>query len=165
MIRCAILTVSDRSAAGEREDLSGPALVTAVGNLSATVVARRIVPDDRVEIRRALLEFADKADLILTTGGTGVGPRDVTPEATADVIERHIPGLGEEMRRRSLTVTGNAILSRATAGTRGSTLIVNLPGSPKGAVECLGFVREPILHAIGLLGSVSSDCAPERKAE
>lgn len=161
MTRVAILTVSDRAHAGEREDASGPAVEEAVVMLPAEVVARWIVPDERAEISRAIRELARDADLVLTTGGTGVGLRDVTPEATEDIVERRIPGLGEEMRRRSLEVLKTAILSRATAGTLGRTLIVNLPGSPKGAADCFGFVRVAIRHALELLASESADCAQE----
>ena len=159
MIRIAILTVSDRSSRGEREDASGPALAAAVREWPAEVVSVTVVPDDRGAIADAIRSLSAHADLVLTTGGTGLGPRDVTPEATRDVLEREAPGFGEEMRRRSLAVTPTAIVSRATAGSIGRTLVVNLPGSPKGAVECAGFLREAILHAVSLLGAAETDCA------
>lgn len=158
MIRVAILTVSDRSSRGEREDRSGPALARAVADIPAEVVAAEIVPDDRAEIAAAIRRLAAAADLVLTTGGTGLAPRDVTPEATRDVLEREAPGFGEEMRRRSLAITLRAVGSRATAGTLGTTFVLNLPGSPRGAVECLGFVREAVLHAVELLGRGEGDC-------
>jgi molybdenum cofactor synthesis domain-containing protein len=165
VIRTAVLTVSDRSHRGEREDSTGPALAEAVLALPAEVVAREVVPDERDRIAAAIRRLAREADLVLTAGGTGVAVRDVTPEATRDVVEREVPGLPEEMRRRSLAILPTAVLSRATAGTVGSTLVVNLPGSPKGAVECLGFVREAILHAVDLLGRAEADCAAARGEE
>jgi len=163
VIRVAILTVSDRCARGDREDRSGPALAGAAAALPASVVAAEVVPDDRAEIAAALRRLAASADLVLTTGGTGLAPRDVTPEATRDVLDREAPGFGEEMRRRSREVTPRAVGSRATAGTVGRTLVVNLPGSPKGAVECLGFVTEATLHAIDLLRGGEADCSPPKR--
>jgi molybdopterin adenylyltransferase len=155
MIRVGVLTVSDRSARGEREDLGGPAVAAAVlGQLpDAAVVERAIVPDERAGISARLAHWADDLhlDLILTTGGTGFAPRDVTPEATHDVIERETPGLAEAMRAASLRITPHAMLSRGVAGIRGRTLIVNLPGSPKGAVENLATIAPVLPHAIELL--------------
>ncbi|MCX7671183.1 MAG: MogA/MoaB family molybdenum cofactor biosynthesis protein [Anaerolineae bacterium] len=155
MIRVGILTVSDRSARGERADLSGPALAQAVtGQLAgAEVVVVGIVPDEPDEIAAWLKAGADELglDLILTTGGTGFAPRDVTPEATRRVIEREAPGLAEAMRAASLRVTPHAMLSRAVAGMRGRTLIVNLPGSPKAAVENLMTILPVLPHAVELL--------------
>lgn len=154
-IRVGVLTVSDRSAAGEREDVGGPAVARAVeeGMPGAIVVERAIVPDERPAIASVLRSWADGSglDLILTTGGTGFSPRDVTPEATLDVIERLTPGLAEAMRGDSLRVTPHAMLSRAVAGIRGRTLIVNLPGSPKGAVENLRTILPVLPHAVELL--------------
>lgn len=154
-IRVGVLTVSDRSARGEREDLGGPAVAQAAmqGLPGAVVAERGVVPDERATIAAALRHWADDLhlDLILTTGGTGFAPRDVTPEATLDVVERLTPGLGEAMRADSLRVTPHAMLSRATAGIRGRTLIVNLPGSPKGAVENLRTILPVLPHAIELL--------------
>ena len=159
MIRVGVLTVSDRSARGEREDLSGPAVAAAVlAQLpDAAVVERAIVPDERAAIAARLAHWADALglDLILTTGGTGFAPRDVTPEATRDVIERETPGLAEAMRAASLRITPHAMLSRGVAGIRGRTLIVNLPGSPKGAVENLGTIAPVLPHAIELLREAS----------
>ena len=155
MIRVGVLTVSDRSARGERADLGGPAVAAAVLAQvpDATVVERAVVPDERAAIAARLAHWAGALglDLILTTGGTGFAPRDVTPEATRDVIERETPGLAEAMRAASLRVTPHAMLSRGVAGIRGRTLIVNLPGSPKGAVENLATIAPVLPHAIELL--------------
>jgi len=154
-VRVGILTVSDRSARGDREDLSGPALARAVSErLAGAVVAQTaIVPDERGEIAATLRQWADEfgLELILTTGGTGVAPRDVTPEATLAVVERLTPGLAEAMRAESLRVTPHAMLSRGVACIRGRTLIVNLPGSPKGAVENLLTILSVLPHAVELL--------------
>lgn len=152
-IRIAIITVSDRSFRGEREDLSGPALVKEVQSQGWSVVDTRIVPDDRQTIQAALVELADsgQVDLLLTTGGTGFTPRDVTPEATLAVIDRAAPGLAEAMRQESLRITPHAMLSRAVAGIRGRTLIVNFPGSPKAAVENFHTIMTVLPHAVDLL--------------
>lgn len=148
-----ILTISDRSSRGERPDLSGPALAEAVQAQGWDVVLREIVPDEVEIIRSRLLSWADEKnlDVILTSGGTGFAPRDVTPEATHAVIERLTPGLDEAMRAASLNVTPYAMLSRAISGIRGRTLIVNLPGSPKGALENLQVIIPVLEHAIQLL--------------
>ena len=152
-IRVGILTVSDRSARGERPDLSGPALKDIVIEQGWYVVRYEIIPDDLQSLRDLLAAWADSDDLdvILTTGGTGFGRRDVTPEATRSVVERPAPGLTEAMRAASLKVTPHAMLSRADAGIRKRTLIINLPGSPKGAVENLQVVLPVIPHAVQLL--------------
>ncbi len=156
-----ILTVSDRSSKGTRPDSSGPALENRLADAGLRVGKVFVVPDEKSEISRVLMEWTDheKLDLILTTGGTGVSPRDVTPEATMDVITRIIPGMGEVMRAASLTKTPNAMLSRAIAGVRGNTLIINLPGSPRGAVENLEAVLPAIIHAIEKIQGDQSDCA------
>ncbi len=155
MIRVGILTISDRSSRGERPDLSGPALASALPARlpDALIEQTAILPDERAEISAALVRWADDArlDLILTTGGTGFAPRDVTPEATLDVVDRQAPGLAEAMRAASLQVTPHAMLSRAVAGIRGRTLIVNFPGSPKAAVENLATIAPVLPHAIELL--------------
>lgn len=155
MIRVGILTVSDRSARGERPDLSGPALVQALAQrwTEARVAASGIVPDEKDAIAAWLIRASDelRVDLILTTGGTGFAPRDVTPEATRAVIEREAPGLAEAMRADGLRVTPHAMLGRAVAGIRGRALIVNLPGSPTGAVENLITILPVLPHAIELL--------------
>jgi len=152
-MRFAILTVSDRSARGERPDASGPALVQAVRAQGWQVVHQAILPDELALLRQQLAEWADSGtvDVILTTGGTGFAPRDVTPEATLAVVERLAPGLAEAMRQASLQVTPHGMLSRATAGMRRHTLIVNLPGSPKAAVENLHVIVPVLPHAVQLL--------------
>ena len=152
-IRVAILTISDRSAQGKREDRSGPALVEYVQRQGWTVVQTDVVADEQSEIRTRLLDWCDSnlVDLLLTTGGTGFSPRDVTPEVTMAVIERVAPGIAEIMRAESMRITPHAMLSRAVAGIRKRTLIINLPGSPKAAVENLGYARPAIPHAVELL--------------
>lgn len=152
-IRFGILTLSDRSASGERADASGFALADLVRAQGWSVVKQAILPDDESTIRAALIEWSDSSevDIILTTGGTGFAPRDVTPEATRAVIEREAPGLTEIMRAESLKKTPHAMLSRAVAGIRGHTLIVNLPGSPKGALENLQTIMPVLPHAVQLL--------------
>jgi molybdenum cofactor synthesis domain-containing protein len=164
-IRVALLTVSDRAAEGVYEDRSGPALRQLIeGTLRAQVTQTAVVPDERATIADRLRAWADggAVDLILTTGGTGVAPRDVTPEATQDVIEKAAPGLAEAMRAASLQVTPHAMLSRAVAGIRRRTLIVNLPGSPKGAVENLRAIIAALPHAIALLRGDTPDAAGHR---
>ncbi|MFP5250643.1 MAG: molybdenum cofactor biosynthesis protein B [Acidobacteriota bacterium] len=160
-MKAAILTVSDKGHRGEREDTSGPALSAWLAERGVTVVWTRILPDSAPDIAAQLIEWADSRipDLILTTGGTGVSPRDVTPEATRRVLEREIPGMAEAMRAASLAKTPYAILSRAVAGIRGQSLIVNLPGSPKGAVENLEAVWRAVAHAVGKIQGDGSDCA------
>jgi len=152
-LRFGILTVSDRSSRGERVDASGPALVELVQSKSWQVTGQKIVPDEIEEIRIALKTWADSGnmDVILTTGGTGFAPRDVTPEATRAVVERLTPGLDEAMRTASLQVTPHAMLSRSISGIRSRTLIINLPGSPKGASENLQVVLPALEHAVKLL--------------
>ncbi len=152
-LRFGILTVSDRSWRGERTDASGPALVEAVQAQGWKVVRQQILPDDLQDLRDLLAVWADSGeiDVILTTGGTGFAPRDVTPEATQAVIERPAPGLAEAMRLASLQVTPHAMLSRATAGLRKHCLIVNLPGSPKGALENFNTILPVLPHAVQLL--------------
>jgi molybdenum cofactor synthesis domain-containing protein len=154
MITVGILTISDSSYRGEREDLSGPILrEMVVEHLGARVELEAVVPDEAAIITGTLVVWADEVglDLVLTTGGTGFGPRDVTPEATKAVIEREAPGLAETMRARGLEITPHAILSRAIAGIRGRTLIINLPGSPKAVREDLEAILPAIPHGIELL--------------
>lgn len=152
-LRVAILTISDRSARGERPDASGPALAERILAQGWQVTRQGIVPDDLTIIRDTLASWADsgEVDVLLTTGGTGFSRRDVTPEATLAAIQRGAPGLAEAMRAASLLVTPHAMLSRAVAGLRGSTLIVNLPGSPKGALENLQVILPVLEHAVQLL--------------
>ncbi|HFC10025.1 MAG TPA: MogA/MoaB family molybdenum cofactor biosynthesis protein [Chloroflexi bacterium] len=153
MLRFAILTVSDRSARGAREDRSGPALADAVRARGWEVAHTAILADDLPALRDTLARWADSDayDVILTTGGTGFAPRDVTPEATLAVVERLAPGLAEAMRAASLQITPHAMLSRAVAGIRGATLIINLPGSPKAALENLEVIAPVLPHAVSLL--------------
>jgi len=160
-IRAIVITLSDKGARGEREDQSGPEIAAMLEALGMEVIERRIIPDERGMIRQALLECCDErqADLILTTGGTGVSPRDVTPEATREVIEKEIPGMGEAMRRASAAATPHAMISRALAGIRGRTLIVNLPGSPRGARENLAVLLPALPHAIAKIKGDDRDCA------
>ncbi len=160
--KAVIITVSDRGARGEREDTSGPEIAGMLEKAGMEIVGRRIIPDVQEEIRRTLIEWSDgeKADLILTTGGTGVSPRDVTPDATREVIDREIPGMAEAMRRHSSTVTPHAMISRAMAGIRGRTLIINLPGSPRGARENLSVLLPALAHAVEKIQGDEKDCAP-----
>ena len=155
MIRYAILTISDRSARGDRPDLSGPALAEAIQHFDGKVTETNLIPDEQDQIAALLRRWCDEdlADVILTTGGTGFAQRDVTPEATLQVIERSAPGLVEAMRWKSLQITPHAMLSRAQAGIRRRTIIINLPGSPKGAVENFEMVSTVLPHAVELLRS------------
>lgn len=158
-MRAAVLTVSDRSSRGERADAGGPAVADALRALGFDVPTLAVVADERAEIAARLRALAAHHDLVVTTGGTGLGPRDVTPEATRDVVDREAPGFGEEMRRRSAERFPRAILSRATAGSLGRCLVLNVPGSPRGAVECIGHVAGPLVHAVELLRGGTADCA------
>lgn len=152
-VRVGILTVSDRSFQGLREDAGGPALASAVENEGWVVAARSIVPDGKKEISSTLCRWADEEgwDVLLTTGGTGLSPRDVTPEATAEILEKQIPGLGEIMRREGLSQTPLAALSRALCGSRGRALIINLPGNPSGALRSFQSIKHLIPHALKIL--------------
>jgi molybdenum cofactor synthesis domain-containing protein len=159
-IKAVVVTVSDRSARGERVDGSGPEIAGMIRAAGMEVVGRLIVPDEKADIRRILVEWSDEkcADLILTTGGTGVSPRDVTPDVTREVIEREIPGMAEAMRSHSAAVTPHAMISRALAGIRGRTLIINLPGSPKGARENLSVLLPALAHAIEKIKGDETEC-------
>jgi len=152
-MRVAILTISDSVSAGKSQDRSGPSVAARCKELGWQVVLSAVRADDRTAIEAFLRETADsnQTDLILTTGGTGLGPRDVTPEATAAVVDRLIPGFPEQMRAAGVAKTPSAILSRATAGIRGTTIIINLPGSPTGAVESFDVVAGLLPHSVAVL--------------
>lgn len=160
-MRAAIITSSDTGYAGEREDLSGPAIREMIEPAGYEVVYQKVWPDDRQILEHEMKEICDSglADLILTTGGTGFSPRDVMPEATLAVTERVVPGIPEAMRAYSLQFTGRAMLSRAAAGIRKQTLIVNLPGSPKAVRECLEYILPQLEHGLQILLGQTGDCA------
>lgn len=153
MIKTAILTISDKASQQEREDKSGKLIMEIIKEIDGEKVYYKIIPDEKEQIKEELIAICDKriADLILTTGGTGLAPRDVTPEATAEVIEKEVPGITDKMRIETAAITPQAYLSRARAGIRGKTLIVNLPGNPKAVKECLEAVFDILPHAIDIL--------------
>lgn len=160
-MKTALLILSDKGSRGERVDTSGPALTLWLAEKGAQVVHTAMIPDEALQIEAILKEWADSGsfDLIITCGGTGVSPRDVTPDATKRVLHREIPGLGEEMRRASAAITPHALLSRAVAGIRKNSMIVNLPGSPKGALENLAAIWAAIPHGVAKLQGDPADCA------
>jgi len=164
LITVGILIASDKGARGEREDKCSELIAAMVKEISGEVIQQAILPDEEGALKERLLEWADnwKLDLILTSGGTGLGPRDVTPEATRAVIEREAPGIPEAMRLAGLKNTPRAMLSRAAAGIRGRTLIINLPGSPRGVEESLGAILEALPHAIETVKGEGGDCASHR---
>ena len=158
-VQVGIISVSDRATQGVYDDAGGPALKEAAAGYGWAVIAESVVPDEIRDIQRALREQINKGcHLILTTGGTGVAPRDVTPEAVREMAVREMPGFGEVMRFESMKITPNAILSRNMAAVIDSTLVVCLPGKPKGAVECLGFVEGAIPHCVKVLQEVPTSC-------
>lgn len=159
-----IITVSDKGSRGERIDESGPAIEEILKPLGGMVKKYIIIPDEKEEIKSAIKEMADglNIDLILTSGGTGFAPRDITPEATLEVVERIVPGIPEAMRAESLKITPKAMLSRAAAGIRKSSLIINLPGSPKGVKECLHIIIPALEHGIEILRGEASECAKKQ---
>ena len=158
-MKVALLTVSDRAARGGRAAAAGPALRAAVAARGDEGGAAEVVPDEREAVAAALRSLGGRADLVLTTGGTGLSPRDRTPEATRDVVEREIPGFPEEIRRRSAARDPRGLLSRAVAGILpGGALVLNLPGSPGGAVECYGFVADALSHAVQVARGRQGDC-------
>ena len=163
LIRAANLTVSDSTFAGARVDKSGPAVEARLRELGFQIVHRGVVPDERNQIRDELVRLADSAgvDVIVTTGGTGVALRDVTPEATRDVIDREIPGFGERMRSEGVQFTPKSMLSRSLAGTRQRVLIINLPGSPSGAAQSLDAIVELVPHAVRLLHGEAAHSEPD----
>lgn len=160
-MRFYVLTVSDSASQGLREDLSGPEIEKILTEAGYELAGRAILPDERETLARKMGEIADNdtADLLLTTGGTGFSPRDLTPEATQDVIDRAVPGIPEAMRFYSLQITPLAMLSRATAGIRKRTLIVNLPGSPKAVRECLNSILPALEHGLKTLKGAVNNCA------
>lgn len=155
--RAAVLTVSDRSATGEREDASGPLLAGLLEQRGWVVSERRVVPDDAATIAAALTDLSGSVPLVLTTGGTGLSPRDVTPDATRSVADREVPGIAEALRAAGLGETPHAMLSRATAAVRGRTLIVNLPGSPRGAESGFRTLAPVLDHAVALLAGDAAE--------
>ena len=161
MIKTAILTISDKGSRGERIDGTGPAIENELEGKGYTISFYKMLPDEMTLIEKELIYLCDelKVDLILTNGGTGFSDRDVTPEATKNVIEKYVPGIGEAMRMKSLAITPKAMLSRAIAGIRGKSLIINLPGSPRGAVENLQFILPALPHGIEILKGEASECA------
>jgi molybdenum cofactor synthesis domain-containing protein len=159
MITVAVLTLSDKSSKGEREDTSGPLIGEMLKGMGARVKYYEVLPDEKEVIKEKLREYSLKADLILTTGGTGLSPRDVTPDATLEVIEREIPGIAEIMRSEGMKKTSRSMLSRAVAGVRGEALIINLPGSPRAVRENLGAILDVIPHAIEKIKGDTKECA------
>ena len=161
MFYAGIITVSDKGSQGKREDLSGPAIAKMLAGAAIEIQKTLIIPDETDQIQNAIINFADveKLDLILTTGGTGVSPRDLTPDATLKVIDKQIPGMAEAMRHQSMMITPHAMISRAIAGIRGKSLIINLPGSPKGAKENLSVILPALKHAIEKIKGDDSECA------
>ena len=161
VISAGVITVSDRGSRGEREDKSGQEIVRMLKGIAATVVHTIIIPDEKDQIKDALIECTDKKklDLIVTTGGTGVSPRDVTPDATLEVIEKEVPGMAEAMRRESAAITPHAMISRAVVGIRGCSLIINLPGSPRGMRENLAVILPALKHAIEKIKGDDAECA------
>ena len=161
MFSVGILTLSDKGSRGEREDLSGPEIRRIISQLPARVEAYEVIPDEEELIVKKLLEFVDqkKLDLILTTGGTGLSPRDVAPEATRKILDKEIPGMAEAIRAYGLKITPMAMLSRAVAGIRCRSLIINLPGSPKAVEENLTVILPVLKHALGKIQGDPADCA------
>lgn len=160
MFNIGIITASDKGSRGEREDASGRLIATMLQELGQ-IRSYKVVADDAEQISKEMVIMADQlgVDLILTTGGTGLGPRDVTPEATLAVVDRQVPGIAEAMRARSLEITSRAMLSRAVAGMRNKTLIINLPGSPKGVQECLEVILPALEHGLAIMKGEVSECA------
>ena len=165
MFNLGILTISDKGWRGQRYDESGRTIKDSLSSLDTIVVKYEVIPDEKDVIAGKLAEWADEGsmDIILTTGGTGLGPRDITPEATLSIVDKVVPGLTEAMRAETFAVTPSAILSRAVAGVRGKCLIINLPGSPKAVRECLEVILPVIPHAVEIIkGEVTEHTAPGR---
>jgi len=159
MITVAVLTLSDKGSKGEREDVSGLLIEDMLKGIGAEVKHYEILPDEKELIKEKLITYSKEVDLILTTGGTGLSPRDVTPEATLEVIDRQVPGIVEAMRSEGVKKTSRAMLSRAVAGVKGRSLIINLPGSPKAVEENLAVILDVIPHAIEKIKGDPSECA------
>ena len=162
LIKTGIITVSDKGSKGLRVDESGPALKEFIeANLNGKVTSMIIIPDEQDIIEKTLIYYADvlKLDLVLTTGGTGFAPRDITPEATTSILDKAVPGISEVIRAKSLTITPKAMLSRGISGIRKGTLIINLPGSPKGATESISFVADALPHGLDILKEEAKECA------
>lgn len=159
MITVAVLTLSDKGSKGEREDLSGPLIADILKPIGADLKYYEILPDEKELIKKKLMEYCSKVDLILTTGGTGLAPRDVTPDATLEVIDKEVSGIAEVMRSEGFKKTCRAVLSRAVAGIKGNTLIINLPGSPKAVKENLEIILDVIPHAVEKIKGDTTECA------
>lgn len=161
MITGGVITLSDKGSRGERDDISGREVIEILKGISIIVNDYEIIPDEKEVIKQKLIEYADdkNLDLIITTGGTGVSPRDVTPDATLEIIEKEIPGMAEAMRRESYSKTPHAMISRAVVGIRNQSLIINLPGSPKGVRENLSVIIPALKHAIEKIKGDETDCA------
>lgn len=159
MIKVCVLTISEKGSKGQREDTSGPAVMEVLKNIQCSIEHKEIVSDDRELIKESLIRYSKSSDLIITTGGTGLSPDDVTPEATLDAIQKRIDGIPEAMRAAGLKKTNRAMLSRAVAGVRDETLIINLPGSPKAVKEGLSAIIEVIPHALEKIRGSKEDCA------
>ncbi len=159
MITVAVLTLSDKGSTGERDDASGLLIQELLKRIGAEVKSYDILPDEKDLIKEKLIQFSAQVDLIITTGGTGLAPRDVTPDATLEIIEKEVPGIAEAMRLEGLKKTNRAMLSRAVAGVRGKCLIINLPGSPKAVRESLDAIIDVIPHAVEKLKGDPSECA------
>jgi molybdenum cofactor synthesis domain-containing protein len=160
LIHASVITISDRGSRGEREDKSGPEIMMMLRDIGLDIVDAKIIPDEKDQIIEALIDYADikGIDLIITTGGTGVSPRDVTPEATLEVIDKELPGMAEAMRRESAVKTPHAMISRAVVGIRGNSLIVNLPGSPKAVRENLAVILPALKHAVEKIRGDDAEC-------
>lgn len=158
MFTVGILTISDKGWRGERQDKSGEVAREVLSGIGAQIANYDIVPDEKKLIAEKLIKWAEEVDIIITTGGTGLSPRDITPEVTLSVIDRVVPGFAEAMRAESLKKTPHAVLSRAVSGIRGSCLIINLPGSPKAVRECLEVVLSALPHAVETLKGQASEC-------
>lgn len=161
MIKAGVITASDKGAKGERQDESSQVIEEMIADINAKIVNYQIVPDEKEVLKCEMLQMitVDNVELLLTTGGTGLSPRDVTPDATLELIDKEVPGIAEAMRMESLKVTNRAMLSRAVAGIMQETLIINLPGSPKAVSECLEVILPSLPHAIELIKGEVEDCA------